>query len=403
MADQNELIEQYRTTLEVMKDKLYNLKEEKEKQNQELLEKKTTDAEYKKLEQSLELLQEGIQSINLEIFKEKGNLRKLKADNEWDEEKMQNSQELSELNEELEELLNKNQVLRSNHNNSNTESKLAQLEETNPKLFALVKKIIVAEETNLLLVEELTFLEQEKNKTRADYYKITQFLGQEEKIKLKIREIEKEIERSEYNIQNLKNKVNDAVLNLEKEKETVNRSEIKELLRKNDDLKNVKQDINQKIHDLNENIYHLEAEIISEKKCENKSPPTNLKQEIKNLEAEITEKSKELKIKQAEKKKLFLQYEQKLKDTALIRRSRVKISKDSRTKSPLKLALSKSTSNFNTEKRDIIVDLVGKSIAEGNPSHMKHALRHIGSQGQGIASKLVQLNRDEFLKKIKYS
>ena len=227
---------------------------------------------------------------------------------------MQNSQELSELNEELEELLNKNQVLRSNHNNSNTESKLAQLEETNPKLFALVKKIIVAEETNLLLVEELTFLEQEKNKTRADYYKITQFLGQEEKIKLKIREIEKEIERSEYNIQNLKNKVNDAVLNLEKEKETVNRSEIKELLRKNDDLKNVKQDINQKIHDLNENIYHLEAEIISEKKCENKSPPTNLKQEIKNLEAEITEKSKELKIKQAEKKKLFLQYEQKLKD-----------------------------------------------------------------------------------------
>ena len=82
MADQNELIEQYRTTLEVMKDKLYNLKEEKEKQNQELLEKKTTDAEYKKLEQSLELLQEGIQSINLEIFKEKGNLRKLKADNE---------------------------------------------------------------------------------------------------------------------------------------------------------------------------------------------------------------------------------------------------------------------------------------------------------------------------------
>ena len=316
---------------------------------------------------------------------------------------MQNSQELSELNEELEELLNKNQVLRSNHNNSNTESKLAQLEETNPKLFALVKKIIVAEETNLLLVEELTFLEQEKNKTRADYYKITQFLGQEEKIKLKIREIEKEIERSEYNIQNLKNKVNDAVLNLEKEKETVNRSEIKELLRKNDDLKNVKQDINQKIHDLNENIYHLEAEIISEKKCENKSPPTNLKQEIKNLEAEITEKSKELKIKQAEKKKLFLQYEQKLKDTALIRRSRVKISKDSRTKSPLKLALSKSTSNFNTEKRDIIVDLVGKSIAEGNPSHMKHALRHIGSQGLGIASKLVQLNRDEFLKKIKYS
>ena len=65
--------------------------------------------------------------------------------------------------------------------------------------------------------------------------------------------------------------------------------------------------------------------------------------------------------------------------------------------------MSKSTSNFNTEKRDIIVDLVGKSIAEGNPSHMKHALRHIGSQGQGIASKLVQLNRDEFLKKIKYS
>ena len=72
MVDQNELIEQYRATLEVMREKLLALKEDKEKQNLEIKEKKQTSSEYQKLEQNLEILQEGIQSLSLEIFKEKG-------------------------------------------------------------------------------------------------------------------------------------------------------------------------------------------------------------------------------------------------------------------------------------------------------------------------------------------
>ena len=95
---------------------------------------------------------------------------------------------------ELEECIKENKTYISNQNNSNTESKLARLGETNPKLFNLVKKIIFVEDINTNLKAELSFLEQERNKTRSEYYKITQSIAHEEKNKLKIRETEKEIE-----------------------------------------------------------------------------------------------------------------------------------------------------------------------------------------------------------------
>ena len=267
MVDQNELIEQYRTTLEVMRDKLINLREEKEKQSQKFLEKKEVSPEFKKLEQNLEVLQEGIQSLNLEIFKEKGNLRKLKADNEWGEEKLQNSEEIQSLKKELEECQNKNNELKNEKKSVNSDSKLAQLEQLNPKLFSLVKKIIVVEETNALLKEELNFLEQERNKSRSEYHKITQCLGQEEKLKLKIRELEKEIERSEANIRFLDHRADDLFYDIDREKEIVQKCETRSYLDQCEELKQKKEETGKILDDLFDAIEKLEQEIETEKKC----------------------------------------------------------------------------------------------------------------------------------------
>jgi hypothetical protein len=403
MADQNELMEQYRTTLEVMKEKLSNLREEKQKQTQDILEKKKSNIEYQKLEQNLEILQEGVQSLSLEIFKEKGNLRKLKADNEWGEEKLQSSEELSHLKNEFEEIWEKNQELKSNRNEANSDSKLAQLEKSNPKLYSLVKKIIMFEENNFAYKEHLDYLDQEKNKIRAEYYKLTQTLGQEEKIKARIREIEKDTERSEINAGYLKKRIQDLTEDLEKEKEEARKCETKALLEKYEELKKNKQEVALNIGELQEKIKFLDAEIESEKKCEKKPLPTNLKQEIKLMENEITAKAKELKEKLLERKKLQLLHEQELKNPKPIKRLKAKNISEHIGGSPKKLNSTKSNSVFpipEKGKRDIIIGILGKSIADGNTREIKNTLRNIGSQENCVATKLVHLNRDEFLKKL---
>ena len=261
------------------------------------------------------------------------------------------------------------------------------------------------EETNFFLKEEVNFLEQEKNKIRGEYYKITQCLGQEEKIKLKIRENEKEIERSEHSAGYYKQIINELEVQLRKEKDALKNPEILNLQQKLEEAKENKNKAIQKVFDITEAISSIEAEIESERKCENKVIPTNLKQEIKNLESEITEKTKEIKLKLLEKKKVVSLYE-KMVSSSGINKKTVKKSTEIKNESPKKIVTSRSSTNFNafdSGKRDLIVGLVGKSLAEGNPKDMKFALRTVGSQDQGITTKLVRLNREEFLKKLKFS
>ena len=130
-----------------------------------------------------------------------------------------------------------------------------------------------------------------------------------------------------------------------------------------------------------------------------------ISKEIKNLESEITEKTKEIKLKLLEKKKVVSLYE-KMVSSSGINKKTVKKSTEIKNESPKKIVTSRSSTNFNafdSGKRDLIVGLVGKSLAEGNPKDMKFALRTVGSQDQGITTKLVRLNREEFLKKLKFS
>lgn len=404
MADQNELIEQYRTTLDVMREKLINLREEREKRSQEILIKKSSNPEFQKLEQNLEILQESVQSLNLEIFKEKGTLRKLKADSEWGDDKLQGSEEIQSLSKELESELAQNNELKSDRAPTSGESKLAQLEFSNPKLFALVKKIIAVEETNTLLKEELIFFEQERNKTRAEYYRITQCLGQEEKIKLKIREVEKETERSLANRKFLEIKVRDLIFDLDRLKDYVKKSDSKQLMLRFEHLLEKKEESGKLVDELCETIEKLEMEIDMEKVTGNREQPTNLKQEIRNLEFEITEKTKELKQKLLEKKKLQEEFEKKSKEKRNYKILTGVKSRENLSKGKSQHIISKSTSNltsFDSSKREAIVGIIGKNVIDNNPRELKNVLKNFGSQGQGLATKLVQLNREEFLKHLK--
>lgn len=404
MVDQNELIEQYRTTLEVMREKLVNLREEKEKRLQDINLKKSSSAEYQKLEQNLEILQESIQSLNLEIFKEKGTLRKLKAESEWGEDCFQNSEEIQFLSRELETLQFENKELKCEKPASTGESKLAQLEYSNPKLFTLVKKIISVEETNTLLKEELSFLEQERNKIRAEYHKITQYLGHEEKIKLKIREVEKEAERSAANKKYLEIRIKDLIFDLDRAKTIVKKSDSKQLMIRFDHLVEKKEESSRLVAELIETIEKIEAEIEMEKVTGNREKPTNLKLEVKNLENEITEKTKELKGKILEKKKLQDELDKVVKERNSYKKLIGAKTRDNSVKGNSKHLISKSTANlstFDSSKREAIVGIIGKNVIDNNPRELKKVLRNVGSQEMGIATKLVQLNREEFLKNLK--
>lgn len=403
MVDQGELIDQYRATLEVMKDKLFTLKEEKQKKLQEIMKKQNSSSEFQKLGQSLEVLQESIQSLNLEIFKEKGNLRKMRTESDFHEDKVKNSEEFQSLMQELKALSEKNQELKSEKIVCNGESKLAQLETSNPKLFILVKRMIAVEEANFLLKQEISYLEQERNKSRSEYYKITQSLGQEEKLRIRLRELEKDIERCLSNIKYFELRYKDLESILESEKEKATLDGTRDLLARLSILQSKKQESSDLIQTLTDTLESLEKEIIIEKTCDNKEPPTNLKQEIKNLESEITEISKELNKKTQEKKKLLTEYDLKMKTIANSRRSSSKNTRENFYKST-KHTISKSSNSLHTQeilKRDALVGILGRNIIENKPKELKHFLRHVGSEDQGITTKLVQLNRGEFLRKLK--
>lgn len=403
MVDQGELIDQYRATLQVMKDKLFTLKEEKQRKLQEIMKKQNSSSEFQKLGQTLEVLQESIQSLNLEIFKEKGTLRKTKAETDWHEDRVKTSEKFQSLTQELNSLNTKNQELKTEKITSNGDSKLAQLEHSNPKLFILVKKMIAVEEANFLLKQEISYLEQERNKSRSDYHKITQSLGQEEKLRIKLRELEKDSERSLSNIKYYEHRYKDLESILEYEKEKIGLSGTRDLIDRLSILQEKKSESSQLISTLAETLETLENEIVAERNCENKEPPTNLKYEIKNLESEITEKAKELKQKVLEKKKLLAELDSKMKLNGNSRRSSTKNTRENFYKST-KHTISKSSNSLISQevvKRDALVGILGKNLVENKPKELKHFLRHVGSQDQGIATKLVQLNRGEFLKRLK--
>ena len=401
MVDQGELIDQYRATLQVMKDKLFALKEEKQRKLQTVLEKQKSSPEYQKLEQSLEILQEGIQSLNLEIFKEKSQIRRLRSESGLAEDKAKSCEEVQSLNQELESLLSKNKDLKTDKASPSGDSKLAQLEHSNPKLYILVKRIIAAEESSYLIKEEMNYLELERNKVRTEYHKYTHALGQEEKFKLKLREIDKEIERFNASFKYFKYKAKNLEELIDIEKEKAARSGTKDLVERLEILNKQKSESAGLVERLANTLQDLDKEIAAERSNENKIPPGNLKQEIRSLEHDITEHNKELKIKIQEKKKIQSEYDTKLKTVLNTRRSSTKTTREGFYKS--KHVISKSSTclhSVESKKPEGFSSMLNHN-PQVKPREIKHFLRNFASQDNGITSKLVYLNRDEFLKRLK--
>lgn len=401
MVDQGELIDQYRATLKVMKDKLFSLKEEKQRKVQVVIEKQKSSPEFLKLDQSLEILQEGITSLNLEIFKEKSQIRSLKSDSEYLEARARTSEKFKSLNQELLNLQSQNLDLKTEKTGTG-DSKLVQLEQTNPKLYTLVKRMIAAEESAYLLKDEISYLEQERNKLRTEYHKYTHALGQEDKFKLKLREIDKEAERFNASFNYFKIKAKDLKEFIDMEKEKIARSGTRDLIERLEVLNKHKSESAGLVDKLVSDLEELENEIVAERNNEDKDPPGNLKYEIKALEHDITEYNKELKMKILEKKKLQNEFDAKLKTVANTRRSSTKTTREGFYKS--KHVISKSSACLHSDedkKRGLFTSMVSQKLQGTRPRELKHFLRNFGSQDQGITTKIVCLNRDEFLKRLK--
>jgi hypothetical protein len=266
----------------------------------------------------------------------------------------------------------------------------------------LVKRIIAAEESSYLIKEEMNYLEHERNKVRTEYHKYTHALGQEEKFKLRLREIDKEIERFNASSKYFKYKAKDLEELIDIEKEKVARSGTKDLIERLEILNKQKTESAGLVERLVNTLQDLDKEIAAERTNENKNPPGNLKQEIRSLEHDITEHNKELKLKLQEKKKIQNEYDTKLKTVLNTRRSSTKTTREGFYKS--KHVISKSSTclhSVEAKKPDTFPSQASHNQQSMKPREVKHFLRNFASQDNGITTKLVYLNRDEFLKRLK--
>ena len=262
--------------------------------------------------------------------------------------------------------------------------------------------MIAAEESAYLLKDEINYLEQERNKARTEYHKYTHALGQDEKIKGRLREIDKETERFAASLNYFSLKAKDLQELVDVEKEKIARSGTRDLIGRLEVLHVKKSESAGLVDKIVNGLEELESEIVYERGNEDKDPPKNLKYEIRALERDITEYNKELKLKIIEKQKLQSEYDAKVKTVVSTRRSSTKSTREGFFKS--KHVISKSSACLHTEdakNRSLFTSLVAKNLQESKPRELKHFLRNFGSQGQGITTKLVCLNRDEFLKRLK--
>ena len=312
---------------------------------------------------------------------------------------------------------------------------LEQLKRTNPKLHQHVVRALRVEKQHLDLKEDLLRMKEEKKELQLQYYRITQAFAGEEKTKQKLKETEKIVEVKGKYVAELTKQLSDIQQKLQTAKANMHNVELKKLLMEYNDVKARKErlaggnaGIEQEIAMVEENTEKLEK---NPEKITPSAANTNLRKEIKGLEAQVIESSRQLKEKEKEKFQAEFNYEEACKQlkelqkpieivtrNSLSRRVSIKEGSslisptspakrfnDSRGLSPDKLASRKSVviveQATSPEKRASIVNMIGRGMTETLTEQLARALKGVGKPGQGIASKLLSVNRGNIIAKAK--
>jgi chromosome segregation ATPase len=314
---------------------------------------------------------------------------------------------------------------------------LEQLKKNNPKLYNHVLRALKIEKQHLELKEELLRMKEEKKELQLQYYRITKAFAGEEKTKQKMKETEGVVEEKGKYVAELTKQLSEIQQRLHTAKLNMHNVELKKTLMEYNEVKARKERLVASNAGIEEEIRRTEENTEKLEKNPEKVTPsaanTNLRKEIKALEAQVIESSRKIKDKEKEKFQAEFNYEEACKQlkelqkpieiitrNSLSRRVSIRegssvISPTSPTKrfndsradalSPDKVASRKSVVIVehvaSPEKRASIVNMVSKGMTETLTEQLDRALKKVGKPGQGIASKLLSVNRGNIIAKAK--
>ena len=259
-----------------------------------------------------------------------------------------------------------------------------------------------------------------------DYYKITQAFAGEERLKQKNKELESILEEKSKILNELTKELSGIQETIQLTKQNIQNIEVKKLLLEYNEVKSMKERFLERKSQLTQEILSVEDAIEKSTKRPGKITPTvanqNLRKEI-HMEAskEIKEKEKEhlqAQYNYEEAKKLLKELQTPIISPILTGRNSVKrisFSKDtpalSENRSPVIKERNGSPTSPNKsgfvvletptspEKRSSILNIVGKGMHETLTEQLAKALKGVGKPGQGMASKLLTVNRGEIIGK----
>lgn len=279
-------------------------------------------------------------------------------------------------------------------------------------------------------------MKEEKKDLQLQYYKITQAFAGEEKTKQKLKETEVVVEEKGKFVAELTKQLSDIQQKLHTAKANMHNVEVKKLLMEYNEVKARKERLLTSIQNLQVEIKNVEESTEKLSKNPEKITPsvanTNLRKEIKTIEAQIIEASRNLKEREKERFQAEFNYEEAVKQlkelmkppeiqvrNSLTKRVSIKdgssifspTSPDKRLNSSRGEALSPDKASKKSvifvenptspEKRANIVNMVGKGMTETLTEQLARALKGVGKPGQGIASKLLSVNRGNIVSKAK--
>ena len=198
----------------------------------------------------------------------------------------------------------------------------------------------------------------------------------------------------------IKKNINETRINIEN-------SIVKNSVKKYNEYKTIRLFYADQIQKLIQENSDVQAEIeITAKNPKKISPAvanSNLRAEVKSLELQITERSKEIREKEREKLQESFRFEEKLK---VLNGLKGEVKKESsptktETRSPIKNnTLVKPANSLSLrkieQKRDTLIGILGQEATEGMTKEVLKVLKGVGQPGQGLASKVLELNRSQF-------
>lgn len=283
-----------------------------------------------------------------------------------------------------------------------------KLKKLNPKLYLLVKKMIQADKLNVELKESIANSEEQRKNMRQEYSKITTALGMEEKVKKKIKEVEAQVSQKQTIVENLRKKLEGMRKMTSDTIDNIENSVVKDIIKKCNDLRTIRSFLGEQINSLQVEYNDLLEEIDNAEKNPKKIAPAvanqNLRGEVKSLETSITERSNMVKEKEREKHQLSFNLEQSQKELADLKaKVSTLINKPEEVKKKAEpVAAKKPEPNKGLSqkalerKRTSVLEILGKGATEGMGKEVMKILKGVGESGQGLASKVLELNRCQF-------